>query len=67
MANCKTCMKCGAPLFDDDIAIYRKLVFRGAEEFWCIDCLAEHFGCTREAVENLIAYYRQSGKCTLFR
>ena len=37
MANCKTCMKCGAPLFDDDIAIYRKLVFRGAEEFWCID------------------------------
>ena len=67
MANYKTCEKCSAPLHDDDIAIFRKLVFRGAETFCCIDCLAESFGCTREAVEKLIAYYRESGKCTLFR
>ena len=31
MANYKTCRTCGAPLHDDDIAIYRKLVYRGAE------------------------------------
>ena len=67
MANYKTCKKCGAPLFDDDISIYRKLVFRGAEEFFCIDCLAENLGCTREKIEKLIAYYRESGRCTLFR
>lgn len=67
MANYKTCKECNSPLFDDDIAIFRKLVFRGAEEFACIDCLAKNFGCTRDAIEKLIAYYRESGKCTLFR
>lgn len=67
MANYKTCKECGAKLLDDDIAIYRKLVFRGADEFCCIDCLGEHLGCTREAIEKLIAYYRESGHCTLFR
>lgn len=67
MSNYKTCMKCGAALESDDIAIYRKLVSRGADAFWCIDCLADHFGCTRAAIEQLIDYYRQSGECTLFR
>ncbi|MBQ9385158.1 MAG: hypothetical protein IJT87_13085 [Ruminiclostridium sp.] len=67
MPNYKTCSKCGAALRDDDIAIYRKLVNRGAEEFLCIDCLSLRFGCTREKIERLIAYYRESGECTLFR
>ena len=75
MANYKTCKKCGSELLADDIAIHRKLInssafkliSRNAEEFLCIDCLAEHFGCTRKDVEELIAYYRESGKCTLFR
>ncbi len=67
MSNYKTCFKCGAALHDDDIAIYRKLVDRGAEEFLCIDCLAVRFGSTREKIERLIAYYRESGECTLFR
>ena len=40
MANYKTCRTCGAPLHDDDIAIYRKLVYRGAEDFLCIQCLS---------------------------
>ena len=38
MANYKTCKKCGATLGGDDIAIYRKLVTRNADEFFCI-CL----------------------------
>ncbi|MCM1329243.1 MAG: hypothetical protein NC253_07350 [Ruminococcus sp.] len=67
MADYKYCKECSAPLFDDDRAIYRKLVFRGAEEFLCIDCLAKRFGCTRGEIERLIKYYRDSGKCTLFR
>lgn len=67
MADYKTCMECAAELLDDDIAIFRKLVFRGADEFLCIDCLAKNLGCTREAIKKLIAYYRESGNCTLFR
>ena len=67
MANYRTCKKCGHELFMDDIAIYRKLVLRSAEEFWCIPCLAEHFDCQISDVEKLIAYYRESGECTLFR
>lgn len=67
MADYKNCRECGSSLHDDDIAIYRKLVFRGADEFSCIDCLAVKLGCTREAIEDLVAYYRESGRCTLFR
>ncbi len=67
MSNYKTCKKCSAELFSDDIAIHRKLILRNAEEFFCIDCLAEYFGCKRENVEALIEHYRISGNCTLFR
>lgn len=67
MSNYKTCVKCGAALETDDIAIFRKLVSRGADTFLCIDCLAAHFGCARLDIERLIEYYRQSGECTLFR
>ena len=67
MANYKTCKQCDALIFDDDIAIYRKLVYRGADEFLCIDCLGDQLGCVREKIERLIQYYRESGECTLFR
>lgn len=67
MANYKTCKQCDAPLMADDIAIYRKLVTRNAEEFFCIDCLAGYFKVPREAIEERIRYYRESGNCTLFR
>ncbi len=67
MANYKTCKECGAELLADDIAIYRKLVYRNADEFFCIDCLAAWMGCTRQKIEDLIRYYRESGECTLFR
>ncbi len=67
MSNYKTCRKCGANLLSDDMAIYRKLVQRNADEFLCIDCLTLYFGCKREAIEELIEHYRRSGSCTLFR
>ena len=65
MANYKTCKKCGALLGGDDIAIYRKLVTRNADEFFCIDCLAEKFNCSRELLEKKIEQFRASG-CALF-
>lgn len=67
MADWEHCTQCGAQLYDDDIAIYRKLVYRAAEEFCCRDCLAKQFGCQREKIDRLIRYYRESGECTLFR
>jgi biotin operon repressor len=67
MANYDTCKECGAPLHSDDIAIYRKMVLRCAQEFMCIDCLAKYLGVSREAIEERIRYYRESGTCVLFR
>ena len=67
MSNYKTCRQCGAPLGGDDIAIYKKLVYRAAEDFLCIDCLADYFKVPRVEIEKRIRYYRESGECTLFR
>ncbi len=62
--NCKKCGK--QELSGDELAIYRKLVNRGATEFLCIDCLSDHFKCDRREIEERIKYYRESGCCTLF-
>lgn len=67
MGDYRHCMDCGADLFADDIAIHRKLILRNADKFFCIDCLGKHLGCTRQEIERLIKYYRESGQCTLFR
>lgn len=67
MANYDFCKQCGKPLGSDDIAIYRKMVLRCAEEFLCIDCLSEYFGVERKVIEERIDYYRKSGTCVLFQ
>ena len=67
MANFETCKQCGAKLQSDDIAIYKKMVLRTADEFLCIDCLAKYFNVSREAIEDKIRYFRESGICALFR
>lgn len=61
------CKRCHQRLYSDDMALYRKLVLRTAEEFLCLDCLAEDLRTTRAQLEALIDYYRKSGQCTLFR
>lgn len=65
MANHDTCKQCGKALKSDDIAIYRKMILRCAQEFLCIDCLAEYLGVSRKALEDKIEFFRQSG-CSLF-
>ncbi len=67
MSDFSSCKKCGASLSQDDIAIYKKLILRTADEFLCIDCLAEYLGVSREAIEQKIKYFRESGTCALFR
>ncbi|MNC79149.1 hypothetical protein D3C75_1315520 [compost metagenome] len=63
----RTCRTCGVPLLTDDVAIYLKLVTRNAKDFLCIDCLGEQLKCGRAPIEQLIKYFRESGKCVLFR
>lgn len=61
-----SCMKCGAALGGDEIALHKKLIFRAATEYFCIDCLAAFCSTSRERLEQLTAYYHRTGECILF-
>lgn len=60
------CIKCGRELCGNDIGLTKKLINRGATDFFCIDCLAEKFDCSRELLEEKIKQFKSSG-CTLFK
>ncbi|MBR1639958.1 MAG: hypothetical protein IJ688_11280 [Treponema sp.] len=51
--NYQSCFRCDHELLADDIAIYRKLVNRGASDFLCMDCLAKDMRCTALTWKNL--------------
>lgn len=59
------CSKCGSALTGDEIALYKKMVNRGAEEFCCVRCLAEHFSVSVDSLYEKIGQFRKDG-CTLF-
>ena len=59
------CKKCGKVLSSDEIALYRRLIYRDAEEYLCIECLAEEMRVLVPALEEKIAYFKEIG-CTLF-
>ena len=52
-------------LCDDEIALYKKMINRGATEYTCISCLASHFSVSVESLTDKIAQFRNDG-CTLF-
>ena len=60
------CMRCGAGLNGDEIALYQKMVRRDAEAFLCLDCQASDYGATREKLQRLIDYFHRTGICSLF-
>lgn len=60
------CIHCGRPLTDDEIALHKRLINRGAEHFLCLSCLAEYFRCTEEMLRDKIDYFRSIG-CLLFK
>lgn len=60
------CKRCGKPLTNDEKAIYRRLVNRGAQEFLCVPCLAAYFRCPVNVIEEKITYFKKTG-CMLFR
>lgn len=62
---CATCKNCGKALEKDDIGATKKLINRGATEFFCVACLASHFDVTEELIRKKIEEFRAYG-CTLF-
>lgn len=60
-----TCFQCGRPLSSDEIAVYRRLVNRAAEQCLCISCFAKEFSVTEELIRQKIRQFKEMG-CTLF-
>jgi biotin operon repressor len=61
----KHCCECERQLEKDEIALSQKLLGRDADEYYCIDCLAEYLECTQEALKTKIQEFKEQG-CTLF-
>lgn len=59
------CKQCNKKLERDEIAIYLRLVSRGAKEYLCIPCLSQYFKCAEEDIHNRITSLKDMG-CTLF-
>ena len=61
-----TCASCGKKdLTRDEIGLTRKLINRGAEECFCLRCLAERFRVTEQQLTELAQAFRENG-CSLF-
>lgn len=61
----KTCCDCGRALKKDEIALSRKLIDVDTEEYYCLTCMADNFGCSVDDLKIKIAEFKEQG-CTLF-
>ena len=59
------CLQCGRLLETDEIALTKKMINRGASQFFCLSCLASHFDVPEENLRQKIREFREMG-CTLF-
>ena len=60
----KICCECGKILKKDEVALSQKLIDINTEEFYCIPCMAEYFGCDEEDLIIKIREFKDHG-CTL--
>ena len=65
MRKKQVCCECGRTLIKDEIALSKKLIDPDTEEFYCLKCMAENFGCTEEDLKVKILEFKEQG-CTLF-
>lgn len=65
MGTDECCINCGRVLTGDDIGMTKKLMNRGAKQFYCIECLAAYFEVPEAEVRRKLDEFRQMG-CTLF-
>ena len=49
----------------DDVGLNKKLLGTGIKNYYCIDCLAEYLGCTKEELLEKIEEFKAEG-CKLF-
>lgn len=61
----KICCECSKALKKDEIALSKKLIDADTEDFYCIPCMAEYFGCEEEDLLMKIKEFKEQG-CTLF-
>ena len=61
----KICCDCGKAVKKDEIALAWKLIDEDTEEFYCLPCMAEYFGCDEEDLKIKIREFKEQG-CTLF-
>ncbi len=59
------CRACGRALTGDEIGMTKKMINRGAREFFCMDCLAAYHRVPVEALYKKLKEFRAMG-CTLF-
>ncbi len=60
------CKTCGRKLVNDEIAIYKRMVNRGATEYLCLTCFAAYYRVTEDLLREKIEHFREMG-CTLFK
>lgn len=60
------CHLCNTWLEKNYVALNKKLLGRQAKKFFCIDCLAEYLGCTKDDLHVKIEEFKEQG-CRLFR
>ena len=65
MKKIKRCTDCGKTLTKDEVALTQKLIDPETEEFYCLTCMAENFGCSEEDLKIKIQEFKEQG-CTLF-
>lgn len=65
MSKKKICCNCTKSLAKDEIALAKKLLGAETEEFYCLDCMAEYFGCEVDDLRDKINEFKEQG-CTLF-
>lgn len=65
MSKKRSCCDCGKNLSKDEVALSRKLIEPDTEEFYCLPCMAEYFGCTEEDLRIKIQEFKEQG-CSLF-
>lgn len=60
------CQYCETILSEDEIALCKKLLGRDIKKFMCLECMADHLGCSVEDLEIKIEEFKEQG-CTLFK
>ena len=61
-----TCMQCGKTVTRDEKGLTKKLINRGMEKYFCMECLAAHIGVSTRLLEAKVKQFREMG-CTLFK